>query len=443
MIIKGRSILFLLLPGQGIRHIRLYGALLSIIVLCLWGHAPLVYSNTSLPLVETKQDIHNVRYISPDGKYVYFQRGNGELLLSANFKSFTIAQNPPGTNYQIIASPANKQLVIATILPGHAVFDLGAMPLSFVANGTTQTYPLTPGVDPRLHLRDQWMSSFDPITRRITFENLTNRITKFTINLHNHQHPYFRPAVVMVDEDHIIYTDLNEQGLLGILNLYRPSGKNSLIWKAEFATQSIELCWDQNQLFIGERQHLSSRPSSKIMAIQKNDLLHPDPPIKTLYESTLLDLGHLVCDLDVDQVLFIKNTSQNGRTSYEGAVVDKNPLSPAALAALPPVSHDVDIASSNVAANDSAVSPKANGASPSALAPPSSSTTVSSRPISKSSSYWYIYRDTQRPNVHLVTDVEDATHIINFGQRPILFWQNKYFILGRKFNVQLEEQAKL
>lgn len=414
--------------------------------LCIFHAAAL--AKTSLPLVETKQDIHNVRYISPDGKYVYFQRGNGELLLSANFKSFSVLQNPPNTNYQLIASPAGKYLVIATVLPGHAAFDLGAMPLSFLATGTTQTYPLTPGVDPRLHLHDQWMSSFDPTTRRITFENLDNRITKFTINLHNHQHQFFRPQVVMVDEDHIIYTDLNEQGLLGILHLHRPSGKTNLVWKAEFATQSIELCWDQNQLFIGERQHLSTRTSSKIMTIDQDHLRRPDPPVTTIYQSPLLDLGHLICDLDVDQVLFIKNTSQNGRTSYEGAVVDKNTKFSS------PTSSTLSSASTSAPAVPFAF--PENSASPSGpslagqnfsipLAPAATNSPAVSvaAPLAVGSSYWQIYQSTQQPNVHLVTDVEDATHIINFGQRPILFWQNKYYLLGQKFNPQLEEQAKL
>ena len=420
------------------------GILVGLSILSNHGLSPAL-AKTSLPPVETKQDMHNVRYISPDGKYVYFQRGSGELLLSANFKSFSVAQNPPNTNYQIIASPAAQHLIIATILPGHAIFDLGAMPLVFVANGTTQTYPLTPGVDPRLHLRDQWMSSYDPATRRLTFENLTNRIIKFTINLRNHQHSFFRPEVVMLDEDHIIYTDLNEQGLIGILHLHRPTGKSTIIWKAEFATQSIELCWDQNQLFIGERQHLSTRPSSKIMAINKDELLQQvDPKITTLYQSPLLDLGHLVCDLEVNQVVFIKNTSQNGRTSYEGAVVDKNASSvvPASSGPAGPVLAQGPMAFNIPGRDHGMAAPSISG--PNSLSPTNSVVPRNlNTTISDGASYWHIYQPTQQSNVHLITDVEDAAHIINFGQRPILFWQNKYFLLGQKFNPQLEEQATL
>ena len=165
--------------------------MIAITGLLLLGPGGTSLAKTALFPVATKQDIHNVRYISPDGKHVYFQRGNGELLLASNFKSFPVVQNPAQTSYLITSSPANRYLIITTILPGHSTLSTTARPLSFVASGTTQTYPLPAGVSPRLHLHDQWMSSFDPILQVINFANLENRITKFKIKLHNteYNHP--------------------------------------------------------------------------------------------------------------------------------------------------------------------------------------------------------------------------------------------------------------
>ncbi len=400
-------------------------------------------AKTALLPVATKQDIHNVRYISPDGKKVYFQRGNGELLLSSNFKSFPVLQNPPQTTYQITSSPADRYLIITTILPGHSIFAAAALPLAFMASGTTQTYPLPPGVNPRLHLHDQWMSSFDPTDQTIHFTHLENRISKFNIKLHNHRYPSFRPEVVMLNEDEIIYTDLNEQGLLGILKLNRSHKKTSLLWKAESPSQTIELCWDQNQLFIGERQHLTSKIYSKILTATKDNLSKTDPAFITIYQSKLLDLGHLICDLPVDEVLFIKNTSQNGRTSYEGAVVAKKPV--AIQETAPPAPTNMGGFQIPGGGGPPSFIGAPQMAGPPAPGDPHYAPPLPAGPdpITPGKDYWQIYQDTPQENVHLVTDVEDAMHIINFGKRPLLFWQNQYLSLGQKINPQLEEQTTL
>src|SRR5690606_9366849 len=73
------------------------------------------------------------------------------------------------------------------------------------------------GIWPMLHQDDTWLSTFDPTKRELQFTNLQTPALTFAIKLYNAANPYFKPQVVMTSGHTILYTDLNKEGVMGIL----------------------------------------------------------------------------------------------------------------------------------------------------------------------------------------------------------------------------------
>ena len=284
-----------------------------------------------LPELLTKQAINNIRFLSKDGKFTYYQKRSGSLLFSTNYKVQEMLKADIGTTYTLFSSPTRKKMIVLQNKHFHNFYSLRAKENIFLVNyGESVVKDVGMGINPNLLLNDSWLSYYDPYSKIISFENTTNSALKFSIKLNNRLNPYFLPQVLMTDDNTVYYTDLGETGIYGVLEFKRNTAKSEIIYKAPSALMKVEICLNKNQLIMGTFGINFSKIGS---AISKANL-----PIKefskreTLYTSELNDLGHLVCDFDNDNIAFIKNSGTVNSPGYDIANINTstkvlNPLS--------------------------------------------------------------------------------------------------------------------
>lgn len=259
-----------------------------------------------LPELMAKQAINNILFISQDGKFTYYQKRSGDMLFSTNYKVQEMIKGEIGTKYTLFATPARKKIVILQNPNFHNFYSLRAKEKIFLVNyGESTPREIGKGISPTLLLDDTWLSYYDPYTKILSFENTTNSALKFSIKLNNHINPYFVPQVVMSDENTVYYTDLNGDGIVGVLEFKRNTSKSELIYKSTSAMTKAEICIHHDNLILGVFGiHAGNFGSS----ISKSPLPVKDfAKREVIYKSEKNDLGHLVCDFDKNNIAFIKN----------------------------------------------------------------------------------------------------------------------------------------
>ncbi len=270
----------------------------------------------NLPELLTKQSVSNIRLLTKDGKFTYYQKRSGSLLFATNYKVQEILKSEIGTEYTIYSTSSRKKMVILQNPNFHNFYSLRAKEKIFLLNyGESSPSEIGLGISPVLHLNDSWISFFDPYTKVISFENTTNSSLKFSIKLNNRLNPYFVPQVVMSDDNTVYYTDLSEVGIYGVLEFKRNLSKSEIIYKAKSPMMKIELCINQGSLIAGEFGfHFSPIGSS----VSRSLLPMKDfSKRENLYSSQLNDLGHLVCDFDKDNIALIQNTGTMNSPSFD------------------------------------------------------------------------------------------------------------------------------
>jgi hypothetical protein len=274
-----------------------------------------------LPVIATKQDIENLRYISLDGKYTYFQRKSGEFILSSSYDTFELIKEKSGTQFLVTSSAAHRRILISAVPHWHNQINSRLMGKIFVAAlGEKKAREIARGHSPKLHLQDSWASFYDPSTQEINFLNLDNLITNFKIKLKNTINPYFIPEVVMLNENTVLYSDINLQGVQGIIQLSRRENKTQVMFKSPSEKERLELCLNDTYLYIGQWGNDKTLPGSALFQFERKNLSFQKN--NSIYESSLNDLGSLICELVTQQVVFIKNTTVlNGKESFEVAVL--------------------------------------------------------------------------------------------------------------------------
>lgn len=295
---------------------------INLIIILLLIHK--AYPAIILPELLTKQAVTNIRFISQDGKFTYYQKRSGSLLFSTNYKVQEIMKGAIGTEYTLIASPAHKKIIILQNPNFHNLYSFRRKLKIFLLNfGETTPIEIGRGISPRLLLDDTWLSYYDPYSKNLNFESTKNAALKFSIKLNNKINPYFIPNVLMSDENTIYYTDLNEKGMVGVLEYKRNSIKSSIIYKASSTMVKAEICINQNHLILGLFGiHFSKEGSS----ITSSTLPFQDfSKRESIYTSELNDIGHLICDFDKDNIAFIKNYGNVNSPAYD--IANLNTLS--------------------------------------------------------------------------------------------------------------------
>ena len=275
-----------------------------------------------LPLLETKQAINNLRYLANDGKFTYYQRRSGSLLFSTNYKVTEVMKGEIGTSYNITNSEHKINLVLTKDITYHLIYNIRkSYQIFIIPYGKHISKRIGEGVNPKLHLKDQWISYYEPYENTLIFQNIKRSVLSYKIRLKNKKNPYFIPQVIMLSDNTILFTDLNAKGIPGVILFERNSKKLEAVYKADTPYQRIELCRLGNQLYVGEFGLSRLDPGSYISQIStdKFDYLSR----KVIYESPYNDIGHIRCKVDPNKLYFVRNNkAQAKKEYYEAAVLD-------------------------------------------------------------------------------------------------------------------------
>lgn len=261
-----------------------------------------------LPKLSTKQAIRNLRFVSENGRFTYYQRRNGSLLLSQNYSVTEVLKGEIGTHYVLFATPTRKHILIQQDLNFHDNLNLKALQKIYtVEYGKDVPQFRADGLAPQLHLQDNWLSFYDPRSKEINFHHLNSAALNFSIKLKNIKNSYFLPQVAMVDDNTVVYTDLNEIAIPGLIVYNRKTEEIDILLRGDSADQKMELCLSSSFLYVMEAGINDSTSGTKIYRYPKNDF--STTKRETLYQSVRNDIGNIVCDVDSEHLYFIKNTS--------------------------------------------------------------------------------------------------------------------------------------
>lgn len=281
-----------------------------------------LHAKIILPELLAKQAVNNIRFLSQDGKFTYYQKRSGSLLFSSNYKVADIIKGQVGTQYTLIGTPARKKIVVMQNENFHTFYSIRAKEKIFLIDfGGTNPREVGFGSAASLHLNDSWVSYYDYYSKVLSFENTTNAALKFSIKLNNRINPYFTPQVLMSDDNTVYYTDLGENGAVGLLEFKRNSGKAELLFKAQTPMVKAEICLHNGSLIMGLFGINFSKEGS---VITRAELPLTDfKKRETIYNSPVNDFGQLVCDFSKENITFIKNFGTNDLISTD--LVDLNP----------------------------------------------------------------------------------------------------------------------
>jgi hypothetical protein len=274
-----------------------------------------------LPELLTKQAVSNIRFISQDGQFTYYQKRSGSLLYSSNYKVKEMLTGKLGTQYTLIGTKARKKVIILQNESFHNFYSQRSLEKIYLVDfGDTTPKLIGTGASAQLHFNDSWLSYYDYYKKILTFENTTNSALKFSIKLNNKINPYFTPQVVMSDDNTVYYTDLGENGSFGLFEFKRTTGKAEIIFKNISPMAKAEICLNNNSLIMGVFGINLSKEGSQIF---KADLPLVDFTKRSLlYKSEANDLGRLVCDFNKNSIIFIKNFSEDN--DYKTDAVELN-----------------------------------------------------------------------------------------------------------------------
>lgn len=259
-----------------------------------------------LPELLAKQAVTNIRYLSQDGKFTYYQKRSGSLLFSSNYKVIEMTKGTLGTQYTVIGTSARKKIIVMQNENYHNFFSLRAKENIYITDfGDTTLKPMGKGSSAKLHLDDSWLSYYDYYEKTIFFESTANTAVKFSIKLNNKINPYFNPQVVMSDENTIYYTDLGENGAPGLIQFKRNISKTEVIFKATTPMIKAEICLHNENLILGLFGINYSKEGTSI-AKAKLPLIDFSKR-ETIYTSPVNDIGQMVCDFNNESITFIKN----------------------------------------------------------------------------------------------------------------------------------------
>lgn len=276
----------------------------------------------TLPEFLTKQAVSNIRFLSQDGKFTYYQKRSGSLLFSSNYKVIEMVKGELGAQYTVMASPSRQKVIVTQSESYHNFYSLRAKEKIFLTNfGDAVLKEVGMGSTPKLHLNDTWISYYDYYSKILSFEHTTNSAIKFTIKLNNRINPYFSPQVEMSDENTVYYTDLSETGNVGLLEFKRNLAKSELIFKSTTPMIKAEICLHNKNLVMGLFGLNFSKEGTTITRspLPINDFSKR----QNIYSSPVNDIGQLVCNFSEKEITFIKNYGSNDLASTD--LVDLNP----------------------------------------------------------------------------------------------------------------------
>lgn len=275
---------------------------LFVLVLSLAGHAQM----KSPPVLKAKQALDNIRFISKDGKYTYYQRRSGDLQVFTNYDNKVVIEGQKLTQYSLSASETQKKIVILkddsfhdqlSHLKSHEIYTIDFGGASAKLHGK--------GQGPKLHQNDRFISYLLPTERKIYIVRTTDG-KKTSVPLLSASNDFFLPDREMPTPNDLIYTDVNDKGEEAVLIRSLIESGAQTIYKATRPGNKIEICLAENSLIIGEFPRGASKGGTRILEVPL--YMNKDyKKSKTLYQTQQADIGNMAC-LD-EEIYFIKTLS--------------------------------------------------------------------------------------------------------------------------------------
>jgi hypothetical protein len=269
-----------------------YVRLSSLIIFFL--HLCLIDAQASLPLLKTKQPVENIKYISNDGKFTYYINRKGELLLANDYNIEVVMEGKEDTQYNIFEGEGRKYLLIER---DENYFNYLALrksrKLYIVPFGGKEAKAIGEGICPSLQNKDQYVSFYDVPNQEIKFFNIALNKVDLSLSLVNKKNSYSCPQVAMISAAKILFTDLNEKGLPGLLEYDSLKNKKSTVYKSDTENVRIELCKYGEVILLGVFPlHQFKHPSQIFPIVQKEGGFMPDNP---LIENSTPIIGNMIC----------------------------------------------------------------------------------------------------------------------------------------------------
>lgn len=274
----------------------------------------------------TKQDLSNLRFISEDGRFTYYQMKSGKLFLSLNYQISEVLSYPEGTQYEVLGSNTKEFLLVSVNQNFHQHLSPRKNKQIFIVPyGLSDSKFLGEGNWPRFQLNSTWASYYDSLTSTIYYKNLITPELSFFIELNNTISKYFVSETVMLNKNKILYTDVNKQGVQGLLLFDRQSRKPRVIHKLVSNAQKIEICQYKGKTYIGEFNMITAKRNAKIYKLEHNESLST-VKLKMIYSSPKADIGNMVCNIDEKTLYFIKDYSDQTELIFDIAKLNVDTL---------------------------------------------------------------------------------------------------------------------
>ena len=206
-----------------------------------------------LPKLLTKQPLEYIRFISDDGKITYYQKKSGSFQFSTNYDYAKLLEFDSDTIFYTQVSDQKKKVLIEV--------------------------------------------------SEINFTQISSAKSNKVIKLSKKNNPFFKPHKRMINPTDVIYTDINSSGVSALLFHSFTDDKTQTIFKSKSKGTKLEICLVQDSIYLGEFPLDGVNLGSTIYKI---DLYNNQGFQKKsiIYESTLPDLGQMLCDQE--NIYFIK-----------------------------------------------------------------------------------------------------------------------------------------
>ena len=278
---------------------------------------PLLLTSSAIaeaPKLLTKHGLSSIRYISMDGRVAYVNKRPGVLALVGFFQSKDFLSVAQTSDFIVHASKDKIRTLIEVVPSVHTEFNLLKDHKILVSKyGETDTKELGLGQKARLHLADEWMSYYRPKQKEIVIENLVTE-KKYTILLSPKPTTFFSPEVTMINAETVVYTDVNDQGVAGIIAYNLKTAKSTIVFKSSQSGTRMELCQGEGYLAAGEFPYEGITRKSQIVRMKTasaSNLMSYD----TLYSSLDQDLGNMACSERA--VYFVKTLTQDKKVGLK------------------------------------------------------------------------------------------------------------------------------
>ena len=91
-------------------------------------------SQIILPELLAKQAVNNIRFLTKDGKFTYYQKRSGSLIFSTNYKVQEIIKSEIGTTYTLFGSSSRKKIIILQNPNFHNFLSIRAKEKIYIVN---------------------------------------------------------------------------------------------------------------------------------------------------------------------------------------------------------------------------------------------------------------------------------------------------------------------